>query len=175
MEINMEKLLFIINEILIKDVVLQLVIVVSLVVFIIQLIKHIKNNRGNKFISYSNIDNLFYKFFKLHFIFILIFLLNISFLLGVLNANILECLASKYILALTFFFWSIVIYFIDIIVYNYYIRLSSNDNNVNLNMNKQIYKSKVDFVWTSIKLIISILFMIYFTIGLYLDIINLFI
>lgn len=170
MEIYINKFWFIIDAILIKNIVLQFVIELILIVFIIHLINDLKDygDGGNKFMFYSYIDFSFYKFLKLHFVFIIIFLLDIFLLLGVLEYNIIECLISKYILALIFFIWSTMIYLIDITFIKYYIHNDSKNDYYN-------YKRKVNIIWALIKLIISVLFIIYFGIGLYLDLINLFV
>lgn len=102
MENLINKIWFVIDIFIIRDIVLQLVIVFLLFVFLVRIIKDLKEKKLLNRPYYT--DHFFYKFLKLQFLFIIVFLIHAVFLLGVLDHNIMECLITKYIISLAFFF-----------------------------------------------------------------------
>lgn len=159
MENLINKIWFVIDIFIIRDIILQLVVVFLLFVFLVRIIKDLKEKKLLNRPYYT--DRFFYKFLKLQFLFIIVFLIHAVFLLGVLDHNIMECLITKYIISLAFFSWSLLIYSIDLIFTKRY----AEDYNNTLNS---------DNVWNWVKLIITMVFVIYFGWMLIFDILYLF-
>lgn len=135
----------IIDKLIVKDLVLQLIILLIFVVYLYWTIKDINIRLNKKINRPYYIDRFFYRFLKLQFIFVIAFLVNAFFVLGVLDHNIMECLITKFILSLGFFAWTSIIYSIELFFTGRYLEDYNNTQNV-------------DNIWNWVKLGVTLVF-----------------
>lgn len=153
----MNNILRIIDAFIIRDILLELVLIILLLWYLYRSLRSINMNRKTgKY--WSNYMEYFVQFlFKLEFISISVFLIISSFVLGILEHSIIGCLITKFIVTLGFIAWVVSINIIEVIFTVWYFQKYSS-------------LGKSDVVWVLVKTFITLLFLVAFLYLFYWDV-----
>lgn len=149
MELLIYNLLKIVNICIIRDVLLELVLTSLLLSYLYRSLRSINMNRKNKRYWSNYVEYFIQPLFRLQFISLCTFLIICSFVLGVVEHNIVGCLITKFIVTLGFMAWVVSINTIELIFTTWYFQ-------------KYSFMGKSDIVWVSVKTFISFVFFIAF-------------